>query len=103
MDCLDLQLADEEIVSNGWFCPFCKKKQKKFTKQLKFSSLPDVLILHLKRFKALEGKRSKLNTLINYPITGLDLTRYLAGPPQRHKAEYDLYSGKHFLNFNNFK
>jgi hypothetical protein len=48
--------------------------------------------MHLKRFKALEGKRSKLNTLINYPITNLDLTRYISGPPRGNPADYDLYA-----------
>ena len=36
VDCVQLQLQDEEIKSTGWICPFCKKKQKKIKKQLKF-------------------------------------------------------------------
>lgn len=36
-DCIQLQLQDEEITStSGWTCPFCKKKQQKIKKQLKF-------------------------------------------------------------------
>ena len=40
----------------------------------------------------MEGKRSKLNTLINYPLSGLDLNKFLSVPNQRNSAEYDLYS-----------
>ena len=36
-DCIQLQLQDEELSSaGGWTCPFCKKKQQKIKKQLKF-------------------------------------------------------------------
>jgi ubiquitin carboxyl-terminal hydrolase 4/11/15 len=38
-------------------------------------SLPDVLVIHLKRFSASSsGMRDKISDLVDFPIDGLDLT-----------------------------
>ena len=43
--CLQLSGAD------AWLCPHCKKQQQGATKSLGLWSLPDVLVIHLKRFR----------------------------------------------------
>jgi len=41
-----LQLEDD----NSWYCTSCKQQQRGTIKKLTLSSLPDILIIHLKRF-----------------------------------------------------
>ena len=48
------------------------------------------MILHLKRFKALEGRRAKLNTMIESPLEGLDLSAFLTNASSR-TVHYDKF------------
>ena len=78
LDCLDLYFREEKLAAeNAWMCPNCRKYQASF-KKLSLWSLPDVFILHLKRFKQTSSNyRSKLSTAVDFPISGLDMTPYL--------------------------
>lgn len=38
--------------------------------------LPQILILHLKRFKGSGMFKSKLSTVVDFPIEGLDMSNY---------------------------
>jgi len=61
---------------NEWYCGRCRKHVIA-AKKMEVFAFPKILILHLKRFKensALTGE--KLNTLVSYPLDGLDLTKY---------------------------
>ena len=52
------------------------------TRQIKFWSLPDVLIIMFKRFKEsndLFANSSKLNNLVLFPLDNLDLSEYVSG------------------------
>lgn len=77
-DCLkefvQLELLDEE---NKWHCPKCKKFTR-LTKKITITRLPQVLIIHFKRFKiSPTGYFSKMDNLIKYPVNDvLDLTSY---------------------------
>ena len=42
-----LKLSDED----AWSCPFCQKEQRGAIKKLGLWSCPDVLVIHLKRFR----------------------------------------------------
>ena len=42
-----VQLTDED----AWWCPHCNSAQRGATKTLGLFSVPEVLLLHLKRFK----------------------------------------------------
>jgi len=53
--------------------------------------LPNIIILHLKRFNSRSWKE-KLETLIDYPITDLDLSPYLLSTSPKQNAHYELYS-----------
>lgn len=68
------ELLDNE---NKWHCPRCKKFTK-LTKKISITRLPQVLIIHFKRFKISNtGYFDKLNTMIKYPVNDtLDLTSY---------------------------
>ncbi len=57
---------------NKWYCPKCKEHQLA-EKKIEIFTCPEILILHLKRFK----NNSKLGNLVNFPIEGLDMGKYL--------------------------
>nr|XP_014353499.1 PREDICTED: ubiquitin carboxyl-terminal hydrolase 11 [Latimeria chalumnae] len=50
------------------YCPMCKKHQLA-TKKLDLWSLPEVLIIHLKRFSYTKYSREKLDTVVQFPIS----------------------------------
>jgi ubiquitin carboxyl-terminal hydrolase 8 len=60
-------------------CPHCKELRKT-TKQLSLSRLPPILVIHLKRF-SFEGRwTDKIDTFVDFPMKGLDLTNYMPPP-----------------------
>jgi len=48
--CIDMFFKEEEI-NDSWTCDKCQKKSSKVKRTLKMSHSPNILILHLKRFK----------------------------------------------------
>ena len=59
-------------------------------KKLDIWSLPDILIIHLKRFSPFR----KLNTFVDFPLTGLDMSKFLKseGSAQGCSNVYDLFA-----------
>lgn len=57
------------------YCPTCKQQQLA-TKKLDLWTLPETLIIHLKRFSYTKFSREKLDTLVEFPI------RSALGPEQ---------------------
>lgn len=78
-DCLQLYTKDERLEDDTWKCPNCNKRPVKPNKVLKFWSTPDILVIHLKRFRQIApvARRVKVDLLVTYPVTGLDLSRYV--------------------------
>lgn len=74
-------------------CPRCKKARKA-AKQLTFSRMPPVLIIHLKRFSFKGPFTDKLETLVEFPLKDLDLTSYMPPtlPSNPDKDGLDRYS-----------
>jgi len=64
---------DEE---NKWYCPTCKDHVRAM-KTMQLWNLPDVLVIHLKRFNH-KHTRMKLETFVDFPTRNLDLNSYLA-------------------------
>ncbi|KAK3711001.1 hypothetical protein RRG08_009591 [Elysia crispata] len=78
-ECFKLYTQEEKLIGeDAWLCPHCKQQQQGTIKTLGLWSLPDVMVLHLKRFKQTGLRRSKLNTLVDFPLEGLDMSPYLA-------------------------
>jgi ubiquitin C-terminal hydrolase len=53
--------------------------------------LPDILVVHLKRFSYSRYLKNKLDTFVNFPIRNLDLSKYVKskdGPSHM----YELYA-----------
>ncbi|CAF4520375.1 unnamed protein product, partial [Rotaria socialis] len=79
-----------ERLEDAWPCQQEKcKKYTKATKQLQFYSLPSILIIQLKRFSHENGLRQKVDTFIDYPINGLDLSSFILSS---EKIIYDLFA-----------
>ena len=49
-------------------------------KALTISRLPPILLIHLKRFSFHGPFTDKIDTAVVFPVTGLDLTRYMPAP-----------------------
>ena len=71
-DCLT-QYTSMETLSELIKCDACNTHQP-YYKQLSISELPQVLIIHLKRFDAI--KETKLTTHVTFPLTDLNLALY---------------------------
>ncbi|CAF3214885.1 unnamed protein product [Rotaria sp. Silwood2] len=80
-----------ETLDDRWICQqkTCQQNTPA-TKQLQFKSLPRVVIIQLKRFSYANGLRRKLDTLVDCPTDGLDLSELLSSLSKNEKAIYDL-------------
>lgn len=78
--CLDAFVQEEVMEkADAWQCPNCKTLRKA-TKRLSISRLPPVLLIHLKRFQTKGHFTDKLETFVDFPLKGLDLTNYMPSP-----------------------
>uniref|UniRef100_A0A3P8XTK5 Ubiquitin carboxyl-terminal hydrolase n=1 Tax=Esox lucius TaxID=8010 RepID=A0A3P8XTK5_ESOLU len=59
------------------------------TKKLDLWSLPPVLVIHLKRFSYSRYMRDKLDSLVDFPLTDLDMSEFLINP-NSGPCRYDL-------------
>ena len=93
-ECFQLFGQEEQLeATDTWFCSNCELQVQAF-KKLELYLIPEVLIIHLKRFKTNGYHREKLVTKVDFPITGLNLSDYVIGP---NTQQYDLYAvSNHF-------
>lgn len=78
-DCLNEFTKEEQLgESDPWYCPNCKEF-KQATKKFDLWKVPDILVVHLKRFSGGRISRDKIDSLIDFPIDGLDLTDRVEG------------------------
>ncbi|XP_023217442.1 ubiquitin carboxyl-terminal hydrolase 3-like isoform X1 [Centruroides sculpturatus] len=76
-DCLSSFTELEELAdSELYHCHTCKGKQRS-TKRFWIRRLPNVLCLHLKRFRWNTYFRTKLDTYVKFPIKGLDMNKFM--------------------------
>uniref|UniRef100_A0A3Q3IA85 ubiquitinyl hydrolase 1 n=1 Tax=Monopterus albus TaxID=43700 RepID=A0A3Q3IA85_MONAL len=79
--CFQLYTKEEQLApDDAWRCPHCKQLQQGSIK-LSLWTLPDILILHLKRFRQDGDRRMKMQNMVKFPLTSMDMD-YL----------YDLYA-----------
>ncbi|KAG8958696.1 CSN-associated deubiquitinating enzyme Ubp12 [Tulasnella sp. 419] len=72
-DCLDEFVKEEQLGEQDlWYCPRCKKHQQA-TKKFDIWKVPDILVVHLKRFSNSRLLRDKIDVLVDFPTEGLDL------------------------------
>ncbi|XP_058022736.1 ubiquitin carboxyl-terminal hydrolase 43 [Ahaetulla prasina] len=106
-ECFQLYTKEEQLApDDAWRCPHCQVLQQGMVK-LSLWTLPDILIIHLKRFRQVGEQRHKLSTLVHFPLRGLDMAPHVAkrsrgskwGPWRQSLPEegqcnflYDLYA-----------
>lgn len=75
-DCL-LEFTKEEQLGEDdlWYCPRCKKHQQA-TKKFDLWTVPDILVVHLKRFSNSRMLRDKIDAFVEFPVEGLDLSEF---------------------------
>ncbi|XP_008270769.3 ubiquitin carboxyl-terminal hydrolase 11 isoform X1 [Oryctolagus cuniculus] len=92
-ECIELFTTMETLEKeNPWYCPSCKRHQLA-TKKLDLWMLPEILIIHLKRFSYSKFSREKLDTLVQFPIRDLDFSDFVIKPQNESAPElykYDL-------------
>ncbi|KAL6990352.1 Ubiquitin carboxyl-terminal hydrolase 31 [Sarracenia purpurea var. burkii] len=98
-ECFKLYTKAEVLAAeDAWHCPNCNLKQE-VIKQLGLWTLPDILVVHMKRFKQNSTRNPsnsprmpvKLSTLVDFPLYGFDLTPHLA-PGYRGSSPPSLWS-----------
>ncbi|OWK02676.1 USP4 [Cervus elaphus hippelaphus] len=88
-DCIELFTTMETLGEHDpWYCPNCKKHQQA-TKKFDLWSLPKILVVHLKRFSYNRYWRDKLDTVVEFPVRGLNMSEFVCDPSARPYV-YDL-------------
>ena len=65
---------------DAYFCPQCNKKRQ-VVKKLGVWSVPDVMVVHLKRFRQSTKTTNKLETLVDFPLENFDMSPNMARQP----------------------
>ncbi|KAG7599055.1 Peptidase C19 ubiquitin carboxyl-terminal hydrolase [Arabidopsis suecica] len=89
--CLEAFLAEEPLgPEDMWYCPGCKE-HRQANKKLDLWKLPDILVFHLKRFTYSRYFKNKIDSLVNFPIHDLDLSKYVKNKDGQSYL-YELYA-----------
>lgn len=86
------ETAKGEILSedNAWYCNRCKELRRA-KKTLEIWTVPDILVIHLKRFGANRGFRDKIDVHVDFPTENLDISS-MVGLPEGKEMIYDLFA-----------
>ena len=91
---MELFLKPESMSGESkWKCPRCKQ-YRDAVKKIDIWKLPQLLIIHLKRFKYHGLWRDKITTQVEYPVDSLNLSDYVVGNKNnsKQKEKYHLYA-----------
>ncbi|KRT86127.1 Peptidase, partial [Oryctes borbonicus] len=86
--------AETLTMDDAWRCPQCQQYIP-VIKTLDVWSLPDILVVHFKRFRqqTLRGRNStKLTTMVDFPVYGFDMTPHLANKHNSNLNNHNLES-----------
>ncbi|XP_050371487.1 ubiquitin carboxyl-terminal hydrolase 8 [Argentina anserina] len=90
--CLEAFLKEEPLgPEDMWYCPGCKKHCQA-SKKLDLWRLPEILVIHLKRFSYSRFLKNKLETYVDFPVDDLDLSTYIAYRTGELSNRYMLYA-----------
>ncbi|XP_019870919.1 ubiquitin carboxyl-terminal hydrolase 20 isoform X2 [Aethina tumida] len=91
-DCLSAFFSTDELKGDNMYsCEKCNKLRNgiKFSKVLQ---LPEVLCIHLKRFRHELMFSSKISSAVSFPLRGLDMRPYLHADCTSKVSTYELFS-----------
>uniref|UniRef100_A0A8C8S2Z9 ubiquitinyl hydrolase 1 n=1 Tax=Pelusios castaneus TaxID=367368 RepID=A0A8C8S2Z9_9SAUR len=87
-ECFQLYTKEEQLApDDAWRCPHCQVLQQGVVK-LSLWTLPDILIIHLKRFHQAGERRAKLSTMVWFPLCGLNMAPHVAKRSQGGKQAH---------------
>uniref|UniRef100_A0A5B6Z6K9 ubiquitinyl hydrolase 1 n=2 Tax=Davidia involucrata TaxID=16924 RepID=A0A5B6Z6K9_DAVIN len=90
--CLEAFLKEEPLgPEDMWYCPNCKKHCQA-NKKLDLWRLPEILVIHLKRFSYSRFLKNKLETYVDFPVHNLDLSTYITHKNGQSSNCYMLYA-----------
>ena len=75
-DCLKSFTGAEELDENSWHCEKCDKLSSSSVSS-SLSRLPDLLIMHIKRFGMTARFREKIRAKVTFPLTSLDMKPFI--------------------------
>jgi ubiquitin C-terminal hydrolase len=87
LECFDLYVEGETLEGeNAWFNEETNAKQN-VKKKISYWSLPNILVIDIKRFASHTKKNQEL---VTFPLENLDLSKYVIGY-KKESYVYDLY------------
>ncbi|XP_015873161.1 ubiquitin carboxyl-terminal hydrolase 8 [Ziziphus jujuba] len=90
--CLEAFLKEEPLgPEDMWYCPGCKQ-HRQASKKLDLWRLPEILVIHLKRFSYSRFWKNKLETYVDFPVDNFDLSNYIAHRNGQSCNRYMLYA-----------
>lgn len=99
--CLEAFTKEDALDEDSWYCSNCKL-HRGASIRTELWKVPDILIIHIKRFHHSGDHREKLRTLVVFPLTGLNMAPFLCskltassggtGAADSANMLYDLYS-----------
>lgn len=89
-DCLTL-FSKKEVLgfTDSWYCPNCKE-HRQATKCIQLWNTPDIMLIHLKRFENTRSFSDKIDDVVDFPITGFDISKHLVCENDPRNNIYDL-------------
>lgn len=103
-DCLQEYTREETLeLESCWRCGVCRK-QCRGRRREQLWKLPDVLVVHIKRFLAAGRWRDKIRTRVDFPLEGLDMSPWLCRSsasnhaPEEGKQQECLYDLQCVIN-----
>ncbi|XP_068562753.1 ubiquitin carboxyl-terminal hydrolase 20 isoform X1 [Cebidichthys violaceus] len=91
-DCLAAFFAADELKGDNMYsCERCKKLRNG-VKYCKVLRLPEILCIHLKRFRHEVMYSFKISSHVSFPLEGLDMRPFLAKDSPSQVTTYDLLS-----------
>jgi ubiquitin carboxyl-terminal hydrolase 2/21 len=106
IDCFNLYIQGEILDGDNMVTSEQKQEKVVAIKNLMFWSLPDILVIDIKRFNYYNYSK-KNQVLVEFPLENLDLSPYVIGY-NKHTYKYDLYGvcnhsgstmGGHYTSF----
>lgn len=73
------------------YCPGCKEHRQAI-KKLDLWRLPEILVIHLKRFSYSQFMKNKLEAYVDFPLDDLDLSSYISYKNGHTTYRYMLYA-----------